>query len=144
VAIHGMFLRFSLLQLELEFLAPQAQASSTLPKNPPVHRHIPTEEMPPRFGQLIIGPPGSGKSTYCDGMHQFLSAVGRPCSVVNLDPANDATSYKAALDVRSLVGLEEIMNDEELGPNGGVLHALEALEQDFDWLADGLEELGGL
>jgi GPN-loop GTPase len=76
-------------------------------------------------------------------MYQFLSAVGRPCSVVNLDPANDATSYRAALDVRKLVSLEDIMKDEELGPNGGVLHALEALENDFEWLKDGLDELGG-
>jgi GTPase SAR1 family protein len=99
--------------------------------------------MPPRYGQLVIGPPGSGKSTYCDGIHQFLSAVGRPCSVVNLDPANDSTSYKPALDVRKLVSLEEIMKEEQLGPNGGVLHALEALEQDFDWLKDGLDGLDG-
>ena len=95
------------------------------------------------FAQLVIGPPGSGKSTYCDGMHQFLGAIGRPSSVVNLDPANDHTSYTAALDVRSLVGLEEIMQDDALGPNGAVLHALESLEQEFDWLADGLKELGG-
>jgi GPN-loop GTPase len=99
--------------------------------------------MPARYGQLVIGPPGSGKSTYCDGMHQFLSAIGRPCSVVNLDPANDDTSYKAALDVRDLVSLEHIMETDGLGPNGGVLHALEALEQDFEWLEDGLAELDG-
>ena len=29
------------------------------------------------FGQLVIGPPGSGKSTYCTGMHEFLSGIGR-------------------------------------------------------------------
>jgi GPN-loop GTPase len=95
------------------------------------------------FAQLVIGPPGSGKSTYCDGMYQFLSAIGRPCSVVNLDPANDHTSYKPALDVRSLVGLEDIMADDNLGPNGGVLHALEIVEHEFEWLQDGLKELGG-
>ena len=36
------------------------------------------------------------------------------------------------------------MKEEGLGPNGGVLHALEALEQDFEWLADGLKELDGM
>ncbi|KAK4986914.1 hypothetical protein LTR50_004956 [Elasticomyces elasticus] len=95
------------------------------------------------FAQLVIGPPGSGKSTYCDGMHQFMSAIGRKCSVVNLDPANDATSYPCALDVRDLVSLEEIMQDEELGPNGGVLYALEELENNWQWLEDGLKELKG-
>ncbi|KAL9005893.1 MAG: hypothetical protein Q9188_001355 [Gyalolechia gomerana] len=93
------------------------------------------------FAQLVIGPPGSGKSTYCDGMHQFMSAIGRKCSVVNLDPANDHTSYPCALDIRDLVTLEEIMADEELGPNGGVLYALEELEHNVEWLQNGLEKL---
>ena len=94
------------------------------------------------FAQLIIGPPGSGKSTYCDGMQQFLSAIGRKCSVVNLDPANDRTSYPCALDIRDLVTLEEIMAEEELGPNGGMLYALEELEHNRDWLEEGLKGLG--
>ncbi|KAL8732498.1 MAG: hypothetical protein Q9166_002712 [cf. Caloplaca sp. 2 TL-2023] len=94
------------------------------------------------FAQLVIGPPGSGKSTYCDGMHQFMSAIGRKCSVVNLDPANDHTSYPCALDIRDLVTLEEIMADEELGPNGGVLYALEELEHNIEWLQKGLDGLG--
>ncbi|EEQ91811.1 ATP binding protein [Blastomyces dermatitidis ER-3] len=94
------------------------------------------------FAQLVIGPPGSGKSTYCDGMHQFMSAIGRKCSVVNLDPANDRTSYTPALDVRELVTLEEIMAEDTLGPNGGILYALEEVEANFDWLKEGLEGLG--
>jgi GPN-loop GTPase len=95
------------------------------------------------FAQLVIGPPGSGKSTYCDGMHQFMSAIKRKCSVVNLDPANDQASYPCALDVRDLISLEEIMEKEELGPNGGILYALEAVEHNFEWLEAGLKTLGG-
>lgn len=96
------------------------------------------------FAQLIIGPPGSGKSTYCNGMQQFMSAIGRKCSIVNLDPANDATSYRPALDVRDLVTLEEIMSEDALGPNGGVLYAIEEVEHNMDWLTEGLKELGGM
>lgn len=96
------------------------------------------------FAQLVIGPPGSGKSTYCNGMQQFMSAIGRKCSIVNLDPANDLTSYTPALDVRDLVTLEEIMADDRLGPNGGVLYALEEIEENFEWLAEGLRGLGGM
>ncbi|KAK3294642.1 uncharacterized protein B0H64DRAFT_191634 [Chaetomium fimeti] len=94
------------------------------------------------FGQLVIGSPGAGKSTYCDGMHQFMGAIGRQCSVVNLDPANDRTNYPCALDIRSLVTLEEIMSDDRLGPNGGILYALEELENNIEWLEEGLKELG--
>lgn len=93
------------------------------------------------FAQLVIGPPGSGKSTYCDGMHQMLNALNRKTHVVNLDPANDHTSYESALDVRDLVQLDEIMEAEELGPNGGVLYALEELEHNIDWLEEGLSKL---
>ncbi|KAK0643667.1 putative GTP binding protein [Cercophora newfieldiana] len=93
------------------------------------------------FGQLVLGSPGSGKSTYCDGMHQFMGAIGRQCSVVNLDPANDHTNYPCALDIRELVTLEEIMSDDRLGPNGGILYALEELENNMEWLEEGLKEL---
>ena len=96
------------------------------------------------FAQLVLGPPGSGKSTYCDGMHQFLSAIGRKCSVVNLDPANDRTAYPCALDVRALLTVEDVMRDEALGPNGAVLYALEELEANWEWLEVGLKELGGM
>lgn len=94
------------------------------------------------FGQLVIGPPGSGKSTYCDGMEQFMTAIERKVSVVNLDPANDHTSYQPDLDVRDLVTIDEIMEQETLGPNGGILYALEELEHNFEWLENGLKELG--
>lgn len=96
------------------------------------------------FAQLVIGPPGAGKSTYCNGMQQFMGAIGRKCSVVNLDPANEATGYSPAVDVRDLVTLEAIMGDEDvrLGPNGGVLYALEELEENTAWLEDRLARLG--
>ncbi len=96
------------------------------------------------FAQLVVGAPGAGKSTYCDGMQQFMSAIGRKCSVVNLDPANDRTTYSCAVDVRHLVTLEEVMEGEELGPNGGVLYALEELEHNFEWLEERLGQLGGI
>ncbi|KAI2621263.1 hypothetical protein GGR54DRAFT_630326 [Hypoxylon sp. NC1633] len=93
------------------------------------------------FAQLVLGSPGAGKSTYCDGMHQFMGAIGRECSIVNLDPANDRTNYPCALDIRDLITLEEIMRDDQLGPNGGVLYAFEELEQNMEWLENGLKKL---
>jgi GTPase SAR1 family protein len=71
-----------------------------------------------------------------------MSAIGRKCSVVNLDPANDQTTYPCAIDVRDLIKLEEIMDEDNLGPNGGVLYALEELEHNMEWLEQGLSELG--
>ena len=45
------------------------------------------------FGQIVIGPPGSGKTTYCTGMQQFLRLLDRKVAVINLDPANDQFKY---------------------------------------------------
>ncbi|KAL9451690.1 hypothetical protein AB3S75_013292 [Citrus x aurantiifolia] len=50
------------------------------------------------FGQVVIGPPGSGKTTYCNGMSQFLSLVGRKVAVINLDPANDSLPHPLSLN----------------------------------------------
>ncbi|KAI5956310.1 hypothetical protein KGF54_000785 [Candida jiufengensis] len=79
------------------------------------------------FGQVVIGPPGSGKSTYCHGMYQFLSAIGRKSCIINLDPANDRLPYPCELDIRDFIDLESIMEEFELGPNGGLMYALESL-----------------
>lgn len=95
------------------------------------------------FAQLVIGPPGSGKSTFCDGMQQFLNAIDRKSSVVNLDPANEQTNYPCALDIRELVPLEDVMEQEELGPNGGVLYALEELEHNIEWMEQRLMDIKG-
>ena len=45
--------------------------------------------MPVTFGQIVIGPPGSGKTTYCDAMAQLLRNLGREVAVLNIDPANE-------------------------------------------------------
>ena len=94
--------------------------------------------------QLVIGPPGAGKTTFCNGMNQFLGALGRKSSVVNLDAANDRPSYPCAIDIFSLISLDDIMERERLGPNGGIMYALETLEANFDWLEDGLKSLEGI
>lgn len=36
------------------------------------------------FGQLVIGPPGSGKTTYCYAMTKFLEKLGRKVAVINI------------------------------------------------------------
>ncbi|ORY80818.1 GPN-loop GTPase [Protomyces lactucae-debilis] len=95
------------------------------------------------FGQVVIGPPGSGKSTYVHGASQFLGAIGRKASIINLDPANDALPYKADVSITDLISLAEIQQNEGLGPNGGIIHAIETLVENFDWLKHEIEGLQG-
>ncbi|KAG2435326.1 hypothetical protein HXX76_007401 [Chlamydomonas incerta] len=93
------------------------------------------------FGQVIVGPPGSGKTTYCHGMQQFMQAAGRKVAIVNLDPANDMLPYEPAVDVADLVCLEEVMAELKLGPNGGLLYCMDYLAKNLDWLQEKLEPL---
>ena len=51
------------------------------------------------WGQVVIGPPGCGKTTYCAGMANLLELLGRKTVVVNLDPANDTLPYTAGVDI---------------------------------------------
>jgi len=58
--------------------------------------------------------------------------------VVNLDPGNDMLPYDCAVDVMDLVKLEEVMDELELGPNGGLVYCMEYIEQNLDWLQEKL------
>lgn len=95
------------------------------------------------FGQLIVGPPGSGKTTYCYGMSKYLKDLGRNVKVVNLDPANDPVSmpFKPDLDIANLVTVEDVMDSLKLGPNGGLMYCMEYLDANFDWFYGELVKL---
>ena len=96
----------------------------------------------PLYGQVVVGPPGSGKTTFCNGMQQYLKLLGRDCGVINLDPANEGElPYDTIIDVvQDIVSLSTVMKDLELGPNGGLLYCMEYLEAHTDELIDMIRE----
>lgn len=61
------------------------------------------------YGQLVIGPPGAGKTTYCHKIFEFYKQLGRKISIVNLDPANENMSYQPEIDVMHLITVEDVM-----------------------------------
>jgi len=92
-----------------------------------------------RFVQLVMGPAGVGKSSYCKTMQDHCAASGRRLHVANLDPAAENYEYKAAFDVRDLINLEDAMEEFGLGPNGGLVYCMEFLCQNLEWLKDELD-----
>ncbi|KAK9839039.1 hypothetical protein WJX74_008262 [Apatococcus lobatus] len=96
-----------------------------------------------KFAQLVVGPAGCGKSTYCDHLRQHCEAVGRTVHTVNLDPAAEDFAYPVSFDVRDLISLQDAMDELKLGPNGGLLYCMEYLEDNLDdWLGEELESYG--
>ncbi|XP_050299686.1 GPN-loop GTPase 3 [Anthonomus grandis grandis] len=91
-----------------------------------------------RYAQLVIGPAGSGKSTYCSAMSQYGVDLKRNIEVVNLDPAAEHFDYTPLVDIRELIQVQDTMEDEELhfGPNGGLIFCIEYLLENSDWLRD--------
>lgn len=99
------------------------------------------EETPSlRFGQVVIGPPGSGKTTYCRAMQEFMTHLGRKVVVVNMDPANEGLPYTCEVDISELVTLDDVMDGLKLGPNGGLLYCMEYVEANLDWLENKLKK----
>uniref|UniRef100_A0A7S0RHC1 GPN-loop GTPase 2 n=1 Tax=Chlamydomonas leiostraca TaxID=1034604 RepID=A0A7S0RHC1_9CHLO len=93
------------------------------------------------FGQLVIGPPGSGKTTYCNGISQYMRGIGRKVALVNLDPANDVLPYTPDIDIADLIDLANVMEELGLGPNGGLVYCMEYLDKNMDWLLEAMEPL---
>lgn len=84
-------------------------------------------------GQIVLGPPGSGKTTYCRGVSQFSRLTGRPCFVLNLDPGAErapnvfgeeehSLAYDVAADCCSVAN---VMKEFKLGPNGALLYCMD-------------------
>ena len=89
-----------------------------------------------KFGVLMIGAPGVGKSTLTKTLSDHLQELDRPHCLVNLDAANEDVKYDVGIDVRDLITLEDVMTDLQLGPNGGTLYCAEFLASNFQWLQD--------
>ncbi|KAL4783007.1 GPN-loop GTPase [Aspergillus varians] len=94
-----------------------------------------------KFGALVMGPAGAGKTTFCNALIQHLQTTRRSCFYVNLDPAAETFQYEPDLDIRDLITLEDVMEEMGLGPNGGLIYCFEFLLQNLDFLSDALDPL---
>lgn len=96
-----------------------------------------------RYAQLVMGPAGSGKSTYCSAMQQFAVDERKVVDVVNLDPAAEYFDYEPLVDIRELIQLDDAMEDDVLrfGPNGGLVFCMEYLIENSQWLEEKLGDV---
>ncbi|KAF1985712.1 hypothetical protein K402DRAFT_394327 [Aulographum hederae CBS 113979] len=92
-----------------------------------------------KFGVLVMGPAGAGKTTFCSALIQNLKNSRRSCYYVNLDPAAEDFVYEPDIDIKDLISLEDVMEEMHLGPNGGLIYCFEFLLDNLDWLTSPLE-----
>ncbi|KAG8533317.1 uncharacterized protein KY384_002100 [Bacidia gigantensis] len=98
-----------------------------------------------KFGALVMGPAGAGKTTFCAAAINHLRINKRSCFYVNLDPAAEDFAYEPDLDIKDLISLEDVMEDMGLGPNGGLIYCLELREdkrhllENLDFLTESIE-----
>lgn len=82
---------------------------------------------------LVMGPAGSGKSTFCAALMTHLHSIPRQAHYINLDPAADDFTFPPTIDIRDLISLQDVMEELALGPNGGLIYCFEFLMQNLDW-----------
>jgi len=95
-----------------------------------------------RYAQLVMGPAGSGKSTFCSTMAKHAEVSKRVVNIVNLDPACEYFDYSPVFDLRDLIHVDDVMEDEDLklGPNGALVFCLEYLIRNTEWLQEQLAD----
>ncbi|KAF2436298.1 ATP binding family protein-like protein [Tothia fuscella] len=95
-----------------------------------------------KFGVLVMGPAGAGKTTFCSALVNHLKNNRRSCFYINLDPAAEEFVYEPDIDIKELISLSDVMEDLDLGPNGGLIYCFEYLAQNMDFLTEPLGDVG--
>eukprot|EP00929_Paragymnodinium_shiwhaense_P077554 TRINITY_DN39947_c0_g1_i1.p1 TRINITY_DN39947_c0_g1~~TRINITY_DN39947_c0_g1_i1.p1 ORF type:complete len:290 (-),score=68.21 TRINITY_DN39947_c0_g1_i1:41-910(-) len=94
-----------------------------------------------KFAQFVMGPAGCGKSTYCAIIQEhFKLSLRRNCRVVNLDPAAENFAYDCEIDVRDCISVDDVMEEMNYGPNGGLVFAMEYIAENKVWLEEQLSD----
>ncbi|EPS96766.1 hypothetical protein FOMPIDRAFT_151785 [Fomitopsis schrenkii] len=77
---------------------------------------------------------GAGKSTFVQRINSYLHSLEPPSPpyILNLDPAVTNVPFEANIDIRDTVNYHEVMKQYNLGPNGGILTALNLFTTKFD------------
>ncbi len=88
----------------------------------------------------FLGPAGSGKSHATAALYEWMNQSEYDVISINLDPAVLRLPYSPSIDVRNFVSYEEIVDKFELGPNGGIITAMDHVALNFDEVIDEINE----
>ncbi|BGP04978.1 hypothetical protein JCM10049v2_000780 [Rhodotorula toruloides] len=97
------------------------------------------KESPRATAMIVIGMAGSGKTTFMQRVNSYLHSKNQPPYVLNLDPAVMHLPFDANIDIRDTVDYAEVMKQYNLGPNGGIMTALNLFTTKFDQVLGHIE-----
>lgn len=83
---------------------------------------------------FIVGPAGSGKTTFCKNLTTHGTYINRSFKIINLDPANIFTDFHYHSDIREFITVDDVQEHTDLGPNSSLLFA-------FKEMYDNIEDL---
>ncbi|XP_076054506.1 GPN-loop GTPase 1-like [Oratosquilla oratoria] len=81
---------------------------------------------------IVLGMAGSGKTSFVRRLDTHLHVKKKPHNVINLDPAVHDVPFLPFIDIRDTVNYKEVMKQYGLGPNGGIVTALNLFSTMFD------------
>ena len=81
---------------------------------------------------MVLGMAGSGKTTLMQRIAVHIYEKQTPSYIINLDPAVSSVPYGCNIDIRDTVNYKEVMKQYQLGPNGGIMTALNLFATKFD------------
>jgi len=80
----------------------------------------------------FIGTAGSGKSTLTANFYKWFELRGLNATIVNLDPGAENLPYEPDVDIRDWISLREVMETNELGPNGAQIACADMIALNTD------------
>ncbi|TRO56087.1 GTPase, partial [Candidatus Bathyarchaeota archaeon] len=90
----------------------------------------------------FVGTAGSGKSTLTNSLAQWLRDAKLSVGIVNLDPGVLHLPYGPDIDVRDFISLQGVMEKYNLGPNGGLIAAIDLISSHLETLQEEIRDLG--
>ena len=94
------------------------------------------------YALYFVGTAGSGKSTLTHIFSKWLANANISVGTVNLDPGVLQLPYGPDVDVRDFVSLQGVMEKYNLGPNGGLVAAIDLISTHIDTLQEEIHDLG--